>query len=224
MLKKFIKKLLRVFCALKRPNQGFTPLEKAIDFNQWLLPIKVYAGLPRKRPKVLRGLKPPSTQAARPVRKFFSNGVKELYSLTGFSLIELLVVLGIIGIFTFLGLPYFRSFIGYSSLKKDAWTLLSTLRAYRQQAIIEHYNYRFVFDTGADTYTIEQRDATTDAFIQTVSTVNFTNDLTAATNTTFQPKGNANPSSTIILKEKSSSDTINIEVFSTTGLSKITSS
>ncbi len=142
----------------------------------------------------------------------------------GFSLIELLIVIGLLGVFTYLGMPHLKPFLQYSSLKKDSWTLLSDLRSYRQLSIIEHNNYRFTFDINSDSYTIEQRDAATDAFIQTIGTINLSNDITSATDTTFRPKGEASAASTIIIKGNNSPDTLTINVYSTTGLAKITES
>jgi len=60
------------------PPALFTSLEKAADFNRWSLQIDDGGGL-----------KPPSPRTARPVRKNFSNGVKERSSLTGFASILL---------------------------------------------------------------------------------------------------------------------------------------
>lgn len=61
--------------SLEISNLGtFTPLEKAADFNRWPASFKVNDGT-----------KPPSAQTARPIRKKFSNGVKESSSLTGFT-------------------------------------------------------------------------------------------------------------------------------------------
>lgn len=139
------------------------------------------------------------------------------------SLIELLIVLALISVFSYLGWPIFKPLVSYSSLQNDAWRLLSDLRSCRQLAVVEHLNYRFSFNVSEDSYTIEQRDATTDNLIATISTVPFENDLTQATDTTFRPKGEATAGSTIVLKGKSSSDTITITIFATTGLAKISS-
>lgn len=59
---------------LKKIKIGFTPLEKAADFNWWSLPFK-----------------------ADPVKNKLSNGVRKQSSLTGFTLLELLIVLVIMG-------------------------------------------------------------------------------------------------------------------------------
>ena len=139
----------------------------------------------------------------------------------GMTLLELLVVISIIGVISYLSLPVFRPFLEYSKLKKDGWKLLSDLRWYRQLAIIEHNNYRFSFDTAANSYRIDEHDAATNAFRQTLSTVALDNDLTQATDATFRPSGEAVPSSSITIKSKQSSDSISISVFSTTGLAKM---
>ncbi len=139
----------------------------------------------------------------------------------GISLIELIIVIIIIGVISYLTLPVFRPFLEYSELKKDAWKLLSDLRWYRQLAIIEHNNYKFSFDVNADSYTIDEYDAATNAFRQTLSTVVLENDITQATDTIFQPNGEAVPSSLITIKADKSSDSISISIFSTTGLAKM---
>ncbi|MBU1043032.1 MAG: prepilin-type N-terminal cleavage/methylation domain-containing protein [Candidatus Omnitrophica bacterium] len=141
---------------------------------------------------------------------------------SGFSLIELLIVISIIGILTLLGIPLFRDFIQFSSLKSDAWKLVSDLRSYRQLAIIEHNNYSFVFDLNSDSYIIEQRNSGTNALIATVATRTLSNDITQAVDTTFMPKGQANIAAQINIKGKNSADQVIINVFATTGLSKMT--
>ena len=139
----------------------------------------------------------------------------------GITLIELLIVIIIIGVISYLSLPVFRPFLEYSGLKKDAWKLLSDLRWYRQLAIIEHNNYKFSFSINANSYTIDEHDAATNAFRQTLSTVVMDNDITQATDSTFRPNGEAVPSSLITIKGNKSSDSISISIFSTTGLAKM---
>ncbi len=148
-------------------------------------------------------------------------GPEEFWQKKGISLIELIIVIIIIGVISYLSLPIFRPFLEYSRLKKDAWKLLSDLRWYRQLAIIQHNNYKFSFDIDADSYTIDEYDAATNAFRQTISTVMLENDITQATDSTFQPNGEAVPSSLITIKGNKSSDTITISIFSTTGLAKM---
>jgi len=139
----------------------------------------------------------------------------------GVSLIELLIVIAIIGVFAFLAMPYFRPFIRFAGLKQDGWKLLSDLRWYRQLAVVEHFRYKFAFDTAADTYSVEKRDSTTDTLLETVGTVSLNNDITTATDTTFTPKSEAIPASTITINEKGGKNKVKINVFSTTGLAKM---
>lgn len=81
----------------RRPSRflkGFTPLEKVADFSRWLLPFKADGGL-----------KPSPAQIDRPIRKELSNGVKKRSSLTGFTLVEIMIVVAIIMILSFLLIP-----------------------------------------------------------------------------------------------------------------------
>ncbi|MFH1093404.1 MAG: prepilin-type N-terminal cleavage/methylation domain-containing protein [Candidatus Omnitrophota bacterium] len=141
----------------------------------------------------------------------------------GLTLTELLIVISIIGVISYLSMPVFRPFLEYSGLKKDTWKLLSDLRWYRQLAIIKHNNYKFSFNITANSYTIAEHDAATNAFRKTLSTVLLENDLTQATDSTFRPNGEAVPSSIITIRGSKSSQTISISIFSTTGLAKMVS-
>jgi len=75
----------------KESEVGLTPLEKTSGFKRHLLLIKINGSL-----------KPPSTQAARPVRKIFLNGASlRDKSLTGLTLIEVLITIAILGFVLF---------------------------------------------------------------------------------------------------------------------------
>ena len=139
----------------------------------------------------------------------------------GITLIELIIVIVIIGVISFLAMPVFRPFLDYSGLRKDAWKLLSDLRWYRQLAIVEHNNFKFTFDINANSYRIDEHDSATNAFRQTLSTVVLKNDLTQATDSTFMPNGEATPSSLITIRGNRTSESISISVFSTTGIAKM---
>ncbi len=137
-----------------------------------------------------------------------------------FSLIELLIVISLIGIMTFLGMPYFRTFLDYSSLKNDAWKLIADLRSSRQLAIVEHVNYQFVFDVNLNSYRIEKRDAATNALLQTQAAVFLKNNITQAVDVAFRPKGEASTTSNIVVQGENPKEKITITVYATTGLVK----
>ncbi|MBU4304253.1 MAG: prepilin-type N-terminal cleavage/methylation domain-containing protein, partial [Candidatus Omnitrophica bacterium] len=67
-------------------NKGFTPLEKATD---------EVSG--EKNIDADGSLMPPSAETVSPIKNNISNGIKGRSSLTGFTLIELMLVVIIIG-------------------------------------------------------------------------------------------------------------------------------
>ncbi len=162
------------------------------------------------------------------VKRFSTTGfptvMRQKKGHSGFSLIELLIVIGLLGVMVFLGMPYYRSMLNYASLKNDAWRILSDLRSYRQQAIIEHKNYHFVFDTAAESYQIREHAAGTDAYIQIVSSVSLENNLIQASDTAFRPTGDASSAAIIIVQGKGFSETITLQVYPTTGLAVMSGS
>ena len=141
----------------------------------------------------------------------------------GMTLIELLIVIGVIGALSFLLIPSFQSVVRGYDVQKDGWILLADIRGYREAAINEHVNYRFTFNLTQNSYTIEQRDAATDALLKTIKTVQFTTDLTDGATTTLKPTGEATPTTTVILKGNNIPDQITISIYAS-GLAKLTQS
>jgi len=148
--------------------------------------------------------------------------MKRTFAKKGITLIELLIVISLIGVFSYLGMPYFKSFVAYSNLSRDSWMILSDLRTYRELSIVEHYNYGFVFNTTKNSYTIEKRDPATNALISQVKTQTLESDITLATNTEFFPTGEATPQSTIKIIGENPKDQFQISVSAVTGLTKLT--
>jgi prepilin-type N-terminal cleavage/methylation domain-containing protein len=64
----------------------------------------------------------------------------------GFTVIELLVVITIIGIFVGLSIPIFRS-IGKESLSSNVYSFAQTLKSIRETAIIRNMEAQVIFDT-----------------------------------------------------------------------------
>jgi len=79
-------------------------------------------------------------EKVHPVRKILSNGVKERSSLMGFTLVELIIVIIIIGILSFLGMPmYIRAMEG--SRNKEAKSQLSLIAEAERMHWLEERNY-----------------------------------------------------------------------------------
>ena len=138
-------------------------------------------------------------------------------SSSAFTVIELAVVIAIISVLLVLGMPSFTSFIQFSYLQNDTWRILSDLRNYRHQAIVEHFDYRIAFNISQDTYIVEQRNYLTGALIKTVKTMSFTNDLTSAGDVTFHPRGNATVGGAITLRSRRATGSATLTVQATTG-------
>jgi prepilin-type N-terminal cleavage/methylation domain-containing protein len=76
-------------------------------------------------------------------------------NLAGFSLLELVVVIALLGIITGVGLPYYQSFTVSLQLQGAARDLTSDLRYAQQQAVTTQNNYQVVFDINQNLYTVE---------------------------------------------------------------------
>jgi prepilin-type N-terminal cleavage/methylation domain-containing protein len=72
----------------------------------------------------------------------------------GFTVIELLVVITIIGIFVGLSIPIFRS-IGKESLSSNVYSFAQTLKSIRETAIIRNMEAQVIFDPVARRYSIQ---------------------------------------------------------------------
>lgn len=72
----------------------------------------------------------------------------------GFTIVELLIVILIVGIFMGLAVPVFMS-IGSESLRSFVNSFASTLRSYREAAIVKNLDCTIVFNPAANTYTVQ---------------------------------------------------------------------
>jgi prepilin-type N-terminal cleavage/methylation domain-containing protein len=72
----------------------------------------------------------------------------------GFSLIELIVVMGIMGILATFAVPTFQNYIRNQNLKTAARGITSDFFATREKALSENVRYRITFDQASNSYTI----------------------------------------------------------------------
>lgn len=82
----------------------------------------------------------------------------------GFSLIELIIVVAIIGIMGTIAASTFQSYVNNSNLRTAARDLASDMANTKQRAVSEGLTYRMTINTGNNSYTIEQGNAAGTAF------------------------------------------------------------
>lgn len=72
----------------------------------------------------------------------------------GFSLIELMIVIVIVGILAGFGMPEYGRYVAKSRVRSAATELIQNMRMIRTMAIKENRTYIVTFNTGTNTYTM----------------------------------------------------------------------
>ena len=76
----------------------------------------------------------------------------------GFTLIELIVVIGIMSLVSFIAISSARNFLFKTRLESSAENIAATLRWARRLAITERKKYKVVFDLERKTYWVEDKE------------------------------------------------------------------
>ena len=77
----------------------------------------------------------------------------------GFSLIELIIVMAIMGIMAAIAAPNFIRYRDNANLREAARDISSDLQLYKQRAIAENVRYRITFNSGANNYDVQKESA-----------------------------------------------------------------
>lgn len=143
----------------------------------------------------------------------------------GFSLVELMVVISLFGLFLVLSIPAFGRFQRTWKLVGEADQMAGTMRSARSAAINKNINVVFEFDATNQEYSYfedDNGDGTRDGGEYQSATheipegVAISGHTLPAAKITFEPRGNAQESGTITLTNYSSR-TLTINVFGGTG-------
>ncbi len=128
----------------------------------------------------------------------------------GFSLVEVMIVVALIGIVATIAVPNFQNYIRNRNLKTAAHEISSEFFVTRERALSESRTYRLVFDTANNRYTTEEQTAPgvwTVRQTKQVAASAAANDgiaidaaNTTATTFTFQPRGTISMGGTVSIK------------------------
>jgi len=146
------------------------------------------------------------------------SGVDAMRGKSGFTLVEMMVVIAVLGILTAIAIPTYITWLPRLRVSSAARQLFTDLQYARMRAISENNDYKVEFDTGNNLYkvyddavlvkTINIGDQHTGIAFGYTSTTNWNGDAISDSVTftgtppsvTFKPTGRANKNGSIYLK------------------------
>lgn len=143
----------------------------------------------------------------------------------GFSITELLIVCGIIAVLTLITVPAFLRYAANTNLKSAVREITSDILGQKERAISRNLQQRIVFNTGNESYTLQEESGGAWTTIQTKSLSSFGSniDITGTTfgsNTiTCQTRGTASMGTLTMTNNRGSTATITTNI---TGRTNVT--
>lgn len=155
---------------------------------------------------------------------------RRIFGRTGYTMIELMSVIAVIGILSAMAVPVFLRMTPRLNLKSDARTSLNYLRLARSRAVAENGQYGIYFDAGnhrliffhdtnlpaAATYEVGQ-DSIIDSTVVLHNHVAYNTISFAGNTVVFFPSGAASESGTVTLNHTETTRTYTINVLAATG-------
>ena len=133
---------------------------------------------------------------------------------SGFSLIELIVVIALIGVVGMFSVPAFQRYAVNANLKAAAREIMADINNTKQRAIEENVNvYRITFSTGANNYVLSRTDTGT-LWTKSPTTIGSDVRITAVTFSggviSFQRRGTSTPGSLTLTNSRGSTAVITV--------------
>lgn len=133
----------------------------------------------------------------------------------GFTLVEAIIVVLIIGILTAMAIPHFQKFAANANLRAAARDLVADFSILKQRAMSENMAYKITFNDGEDinNYAIQQKEGAT-IQIKTPALFGairiFSASFGRGKTITFHTRGTASAGHVVLVDERNSTATITV--------------
>ncbi|MBE9532102.1 MAG: prepilin-type N-terminal cleavage/methylation domain-containing protein [Proteobacteria bacterium] len=151
--------------------------------------------------------------------------MKRIINNRGFTIVELIVVMGVIAVMIGISIPSFFTTTSKTALKRSTRDVTVELKAVRQLAISRNMQFRLVFTLGTEDVIARQfRVNTSSAWQDDITRADTVIDERvnisspgASFNVTFNPNGSATANTICLQNNSDSTSRMKVNIYSTTG-------